>query len=54
LGRKAVAAFVVLGVFAWIGLPRLSPSGGYFVTPMLAVLDIVLVLMVFKRDIRFS
>ena len=54
LSRKAVATFLVLGVLAWMGLPRLSLSGGYLVTPALAVLDVLLVLMVFKRDIRLS
>jgi len=54
LKPKWVAAFAVLGVAAWIGLPRFPPSGGYLVGPVLGVLDIVLVLMVFKRDIRIG
>ena len=49
-----VVLFAILGVAAWIVLPRFPPSGGYLVTPVLATLDIVLVLMVFKRDIRIG
>jgi hypothetical protein len=54
LSRKWVAVFAILGAAAWIGLPRYTLSGGYLVTPALAVLDIALVLMVFKRDIRIG
>jgi len=42
------------GVAVWIGLPRFPPSGGYLVAPVLGILDIVLVLMVLKRDIRIG
>jgi hypothetical protein len=54
LKPKWVVAFAILGVAAWMGLPRFPPSGGYLVTPALAMLDIMLILMVFKRDIRIS
>ena len=54
LKPKWIAAFAILGVAAWIGLPRFPPSGGYLVTPALAVLDIMLVLTIFKRDIRIG
>jgi hypothetical protein len=53
LGPKATAVFVALGLLAWIGLPLL-PNGVNFVTSALAVLDIGLVLLVFKRDIRIG
>ncbi|HET9358300.1 MAG TPA: hypothetical protein VFO58_01035 [Vicinamibacterales bacterium] len=53
LGPKAAAAFAILGAAAWIGLPRI-PNGAMLVTPALAVMDIVLVLVVFKRDIRIG
>jgi hypothetical protein len=33
---------------------RPCAGGGYLVTPALAVLDIVLVLQIFKRDIRIT
>jgi hypothetical protein len=45
--------FVLLGLSVWIGLPRL-PNGGDFVTSALAVLDIALVLIVFKEDVRIT
>jgi hypothetical protein len=32
----------------------MPPGGAYLVTPALAVLDIVLVLLVFKRDFRIT
>ena len=54
LTPKWIAAFAILGLAAWIGLPRFPPSGGYLVGPVLGILDIVLVLMVFKRDIRIG
>ncbi len=54
LKPKWIAAFALLGAAAWIGLPRFPPSGGYLVAPTLAILDIVLILVVFKRDIRIG
>ena len=54
LGPKAVTIFVALGVIAWVGLSELRPGGAYLVTAALAVLDIVLVLIVFRGDIRLS
>ena len=52
LGRKAVVLFVVLWAVGYFGLPRLS--GGAFVIPYTALLDIALVWLVFKADIRLS
>lgn len=54
LTPKWIGAFAILGVAAWMGLPRFPPSGGYLVTPALAVLDVILILMIFKRDIRIG
>ena len=54
LKPRWIAAFAILGIAAWIELPRFPPSGVYLVAPVLGVLDIVLVLMVFKRDIRIG
>ena len=51
---RAAVAFVLLWVFGVVGLERLSPWGGRFVTPYVAVLDIVLTLTVFKGDVRLS
>jgi hypothetical protein len=36
------------------GLPRISFAAGPFVTPYVAVLDIALVFIVFKGDVRMS
>jgi len=52
-GRGAMV-FLLLwsaGVFV---LPRLSAMSGPFVTPYIAVLDVVLVFVVLKGDVRLS
>ena len=54
LGPRGVLLFAMLGLIAWIGLPRLFPRGGDFVTTTLAILDIVLVFVVIKGDVRLS
>lgn len=54
LGRRRVAAFVALWLAGYFGLPRLSWTAGLFVTSYIAVLDIVLVFMVFKTDVRLN
>lgn len=46
--------FVVLWAAGYFGLPRLSVYGGLFVPPYIAALDIALVWVVFKADIRLS
>ena len=38
----------------YIALPRISWLGGFLVTSYVAVLDIVLVFIVFKGDVRLS
>jgi hypothetical protein len=53
LSPKATAIFAILGAAAWIGLPRI-PNGAMLVTSALAIMDIVLVLVVFKRDVRIG
>ena len=53
LRRKGIAIFVALGVFAWFGLPSL-PRGADFVTPALAVIDVAMVFVVYKGDIRIT
>lgn len=53
LKPRTLAAFAILGVAAWAGLPRL-PSGAYLVTPALAILDIALVFAIFKGDVRIG
>ena len=54
LNKKRLAAFVALWAAGYFGLPRLSPYGGLYVTTWIAGLDIALVLLVFKKDIRLS
>jgi|RhiMethySRZTD1v2_1073278.scaffolds.fasta_scaffold04411_3 hypothetical protein len=51
--RTGVAVFLALGAAVWFGLPYL-PRGADLVTPALAIIDVVLVLIVFKGDVRFS
>jgi hypothetical protein len=53
LGVKALVIFALMGLAAWLGLSRLA-AGGNFVTPVLAVIDIALVLVVFKGDVRIG
>jgi hypothetical protein len=52
-GRTGVAVFLALGAAAWFGLPYL-PRGSDFVTPALAIIDVVLVLIVFRGDVRLG
>jgi len=54
LGPKSTSVFVLLGLIAWIGLPRIVPNGELFVTSALALLDIALVLVVLKGDVRIG
>ena len=54
LNRKRAALFVALWVAGYIGLPRISWFAGLFVTSYVAVLDIVLVFIVFKGDVRVT
>lgn len=51
LSNRQIGVFVGL----WLGsilLIPLLPSGGLWMTAIVAVMDIVLILLVFKRDIR--
>ena len=52
--RTGAIVFLVVWALGVFGLPRLSPRGGPFVTPYLAVLDIVHAFVVFKGDVRLS
>ena len=53
LGRKSVVIFVALWAAGYFGLPRLTAYDG-LVVPYTAVLDIALVWLVFKADIRLT
>jgi hypothetical protein len=54
LSRRSIVTFVVLWSAGYFGLPRLFASGEFFVPPYIALLDVALVWMVFKGDIRLS
>jgi hypothetical protein len=53
VGKKGGALFIALWLAGYLVLP-LVPSGGILLTPYLAVLDIVMVFIVFKGDVRLS
>ena len=53
LGPKSLGVFVVLWLAGMFGLPHVSFGAGLS-TPFVAVLDIVLVFLVFKGDIRLT
>jgi len=54
LGWRGVFGFVLLWVGGVFGLPHLWSSAGLLVTSYVAVLDIALVFIVFKGDVRLS
>ena len=54
LGRKSLIVILALWVVGYFGLPRLPAYGGALVAPYVALLDIALVWLVFKQDIRLS
>jgi hypothetical protein len=51
---RTAAILVALWLAGRFGLPRLLPYGDAFVTPYVALLDLVLVLLVFKGDVRLN
>ena len=53
LGIARGVVFVALWVVGYFGLPLL-PSGGLFFSPYVAVLDLVLVFLVLKGDLRLT
>ena len=54
LSPKSAVGWACVGLLVWLGLPRVLTSGSYFVTSALAVLDIALVLVVFRGDVRIG
>jgi len=54
LKRSSTLIFLALWAVGFFVLPRIPPYGGFLVTPYIAVLDIVLVFLVFKEDVRLS
>ncbi len=52
VGGRTMAAFAAVWIAGWLGLPLLH--GELLFVPLVAVLDIVLVLLVFKGDVRLT
>ncbi len=53
LRTKVAATFLILWLAGMFGLPRV-PYGAGLVTPLVAVLDVALVFIVFKGDVRLT
>jgi len=53
LGPRLIATFVILWLAGMFGLPHVSFGAG-LVTPLVAVLDVALVFIIFKGDIRLT
>jgi hypothetical protein len=51
---KWATVFVLLWLAGYFGLLHVSPLGGLFVAPYVAVLDVVLALVVLKGDVRLT
>jgi hypothetical protein len=54
LSARKVAVFLLLWLIGFVGFPRISWMWGLFVTPYVAVLDIVLVCVVLKGDVQLG
>ena len=54
LSPKSAVVWASVGLLVWLGLPRVLTSGSYVVTSALAILDIALVLVVFRADVRIG
>jgi hypothetical protein len=54
LWTRRAAVFVLLWMFGVLVLPRFGAMWGVLVIPYVALLDIVLVLVVFKGDVHLS
>ena len=54
LSRAGLVAFIVLWLVGYFGLPALSSLGGLFVTSYVAILDIALVFIILKGDLRIN
>jgi hypothetical protein len=54
LRTKTAGVVVALWIAGYAGLPYLATYGGFFVTPYVAVLDVILALAVFGGDVRLT
>ena len=53
LGRTAVAVFLALWIAGWFGVGLIPYGGGMFFS-WVALLDVALVFMIFKGDVRLT
>jgi len=51
---RGIALFLLLWLVGYAGLSRFGDVGWFLVTPWLAILDIALVLTLFKGDVRIT
>ncbi len=54
LRGRGVGLFVVLWVVGYVGVPRIAWWTGSMLASYVAILDIALVLIVFKGDVRIT
>ena len=54
LGRRSAAVFVALWALGYFGLPIVSTYSGLIVPSYTALLDIALVWLVFRGDLRLT
>ena len=54
LSKKAAAVFVVAWLAGYVGLPRISWWTAPLATSWVAALDIALVFIIFKGDVRIT
>jgi hypothetical protein len=54
LTPKSLAIFVALWLAGWLGLPYLQPGAGSLFLSWVALLDIALVFVIFKGDVRIT
>jgi len=54
LSPKQIAAFLLLWIVGRVGLAHLPPPAPELFSPYVAALDIAIVLVVFKGDVRLS
>lgn len=54
LGPRSMVVFVALWLAGWFGLPLLHAQGGAMFFSYVALLDIALVIMIFKGDVDIT
>ena len=54
LTPRGIVIFLVLWLAGWLGLPYLHPMAGSLFLSWVAILDIALVFIIFKGDLRIT